>query len=71
MLCTLKSGKLVFQVAGVEKSVSFGTKSSNYRTTELDRNLGQHLHFTDENAKKQRYEDTCQGHKTSYQESQD
>lgn len=68
-MCTLKSGKLVIQVAGVETSVPFGSKSSNYRTTELDRTLGQSLHFTDENVKKQRHEDTCQGHKVSYQES--
>lgn len=36
----------------MEKSITFGTKSSNYRTTELDRTLGQWLHFTDERAKK-------------------
>lgn len=67
-MCTLKS---VFKVAGLEKSVSFGTKSSHYRIIELDRTLGQCLHFTDEHAKKQRNKDTCQGHKAIYQESQD
>lgn len=66
-MCTLKS---VFKVAGLGK-ISFGTKSSNYKTIQLDWTLGQCLYFTDEHAKKQRNQDTCQGHKPIYQDSQD
>lgn len=50
---------------------TFGIKSSNYRTTQLDSTPGQCLHFTDENAKKQRHADTRPGPKANYEESQD